>query len=201
MKKVILYIHGKGGNAGEADHYRPLCADCDVVGLDYRAENPWEAEKEFPALFDEACREYSSVGVIANSIGAFFAMHALAEKPIQWAWFISPVVDMEKLISDMMQWAGVTEAELRQRKEIPTDFGETLSWDCLCYVRRHPLIWNIPTQILYGEKDNLTAQETISAFADKTHAALTVMPGGEHWFHTPAQMAFLDEWFGRTQRA
>ena len=25
-------------------------------------------------------------------------------------------------------------------------------------------------------------------------AALTVMPGGEHWFHTEAQMQFLDRW-------
>lgn len=25
-------------------------------------------------------------------------------------------------------------------------------------------------------------------------ADLTVMPGGEHWFHTPEQMQFLDDW-------
>ena len=26
---------------------------------------------------------------------------------------------------------------------------------------------------------------------------LEVMPGGEHWFHTPEQMAFLDGWIQR----
>ena len=36
--------------------------------------------------------------------------------------------------------------------------------------------------------------QTISAFAGKTGAALTVMPGGEHWFHTAEQMQFLDVW-------
>lgn len=36
--------------------------------------------------------------------------------------------------------------------------------------------------------------ETISAFAKRTGAELTVMPGGEHWFHTEEQMKFLDAW-------
>ena len=48
--------------------------------------------------------------------------------------------------------------------------------------------------MLYGEKDNLTSYATISAFAQRIQAPLTVMSGGEHWFHTPEQMAFLDDW-------
>ncbi len=64
----------------------------------------------------------------------------------------------------------------------------------LRYVREHPVSWHVPTRILYGEHDNLTSMQTISAFAGKTGAALTVMPGGEHWFHTEAQMQFLDRW-------
>ena len=51
-----------------------------------------------------------------------------------------------------------------------------------------------PPRILYGEHDNLTSLETMSAFAERTGAALTVMPGGEHWFHTDEQMQFLDKW-------
>lgn len=47
---------------------------------------------------------------------------------------------------------------------------------------------------LYGEKDNLTSYETISAFAEKIHATLTVMKGSEHYFHTEEQMRFADEW-------
>ena len=49
-------------------------------------------------------------------------------------------------------------------------------------------------RILYGEKDALTSMETIKAFAEKNNAELTVMPGGEHWFHTKEQMQFLDNW-------
>ena len=114
------------------------------------------------------------------------------------ALFISPIVNMEKLITDMMMWSNVTEDELESKKEIPTEFGETLSWEYLCYVRKHPIKWNIPTCILYGGKDHLTSRETISEFAEKQGADLTVMEDGEHWFHTNAQMQFLDDWLRRS---
>ena len=43
MRQLVLYIHGKGGNAMEADHYKTLFAGYDVVGLDYHADSPWDA--------------------------------------------------------------------------------------------------------------------------------------------------------------
>ena len=101
---------------------------------------------------------------------------------------------MEKLITDMMQWANITEAELKHKGTIHTAFGEDLSWEYLCYVRNHPIDWMVPTKILYGSRDKLTSLETISDFAEKHSATLTVMEGGEHWFHTEAQMRFLDDW-------
>ena len=107
---------------------------------------------------------------------------------------------MEKLIGNMMMWANVTERELAEKQEIPTNFGETLSWKYLCYVREHPISWRVPTRILYGEHDNLTSLETIYAFAERTGAALIVMPGGEHWFHTDEQMQFLDKWITESGR-
>ena len=198
MQRVIIYIHGKGGSAEEANHYRPLFPGSDVVGFDYTSQNPWDAQDEFPRLFDSYSKGYDEVVLIANSIGAFFAMSALAEKGISRALFISPIVNMEKLIADMMLWANVTEDKLQSKKEIPTAFGETLSWEYLCYVRRHPIVWNIPTCILYGGKDHLTSRKTMSEFAEKQGAGLTVMEDGEHWFHTDAQMQFLDTWIRRS---
>jgi len=131
---------------------------------------------------------------IAALIGAFFAMNALYEENIERAFFISPVVNMEKLICNMMLWSNVTENDLREKKEIETDLGETLSWAYLCYVRENPLVWTVPTAILYGAKDNLTSYDTVSEFALEHGASLTVMRNGEHWFHTEEQMSFLDDW-------
>ena len=59
--------------------------------------------------------------------------------------------------------------------------------------------WKVPTSILYGSYDNLTSFETISDFAKKHRATLTVMESGEHWFHTEDQMRFLDEWILREE--
>ena len=43
---------------------------------------------------------------------------------------------MEKLISDMMGWAGITESELRKNGTIHTDFGEDLSCEYYRYGER-----------------------------------------------------------------
>ena len=194
MSRLVIYVHGKGGSAEEAKHYRLLFAESDVIGFDYQSQNPWEAKREFPRFFDLHSEGYNSVILIANSIGAFLAMNALAEKNISRAMFISPIVNMERLISDMMMWSNVTEDALQSKKEIPTEFGETLSWEYLCYVRENLIKWSIPTCILYGGKDHLTSRETISEFTERIGANLTVMEDGEHWFHTEEQMKVLDHW-------
>lgn len=201
MKNIVIYIHGQGGSPEEAEHYQPLFPDAEVVGLHYTAENPWQAKEEFPKAFDALCQACHSVTLIANSIGAYFAMCALGDKRIERAFFISPVVDMQKLIEDMMLWAGVREAELQEKGEILTSFGQTLSWDYLRYAKENPIFWKIPTHILYGSEDNLTDYETISRFAHSIGSGLTVMEGGEHWFHTDAQMDFLDRWLASAKES
>lgn len=199
MKKLVIYVHGKGGSAEEAEHYKALFPDCQVIGFDYRSQTPWEAKEEFTRFFAEQRTHCDSLTLIANSIGAFFSLMSLSEKYVYFAYLISPVADMEKLILNMMTWANVTEKELAEKSEIATNFGETLSWKYLCYVREHPITWHVPTRILYGDKDNLTSLETISAFAKQHDAELTVMPDGEHWFHTEEQMRFLDDWIAQNK--
>ena len=203
---AVIYIHGKGGSAAECEHYKSLFPDCEVIGLDYQtfsdlkgtecgvAITPWETGKEIHIAVEELKSKYENVILIANSIGAFFSMNAGIDDMIQKAYFISPIVDMEKLITNMMQWANVTEQELESEGVIHTDFGEDLSWEYLSYVRSYLITWHAPTQILYGSNDLLTSLETISDFANKHQATLTVMEGGEHWFHTEDQMQFLDRW-------
>lgn len=194
MKDLVIYIHGKGGNIEETNHYQSIFRESDVIGFDYKSQTPWEAEIEFPMLYDRYAKAYDSIILIANSIGAYFTMLSLAEKNISQALFISPIVDMEKLIMDMMKWLNITEDELKSKKEVETEFGETLSWEYLSYVKDHPIRWSVPTSILYGEKDNLTSKETITKFAEQISADLTIMGNGEHWFHTDEQLNFLDTW-------
>ena len=192
--KAVLYVHGKGGNAAEAAFYEAIFPECDVMGFDYKAETPWESIGEFQAEAKRLLSEYDSVVLVANSIGAYFSLLSLADMPIEKAYFISPIANMEKLILDMLEWAGVTEDEIKEKGVIATDFGEDLSWEYLTWVRSHPVSWHIPTEILYGSEDNLQSMDTVKAFAAGCGAGLTVMEHGEHWFHTEEQLRFLREW-------
>ena len=195
MKKCVLYLHGKGGSADEANYYKPFFPEYDVIGIDYRGTTPWETREEILSAYRWFAKQYESVSIVANSIGAFFAMNALSGKNIEHAYFISPVVDMERLILDLMRWSNVSEAELADKKIIQTkNWDEPLSWEYLNYVREHPIVWNAPTDILYGENDVLIPFETISKFIKNTGAIVTVMKNGEHWFHTKPQVDFHDAW-------
>ncbi|ALQ35862.1 alpha/beta hydrolase [Fusobacterium hwasookii] len=194
MKNAVIYIHGKYGTAEEAEHYKKIFNEADIIGFEYTSEYPEDFQKELSIFIDNIYAKYKKISIIANSIGAYFIMVSLTNKHIEKAFFISPIVDMEKLITDMMLLENITEEELYKKKEIKTSFGETLSWEYLTFIRKNPIEWNIPTYILYGEKDNMTSYETILNFVNKTKANLTIMKGGEHWFHTDEQMEFLDNW-------
>jgi len=194
----VLYVHGKGGSAAEAEHFRPLFPGCDVAGLDYQTDTPWETGEEIRAAVEGLTEEHRQIVLIANSIGAYFCMHAGIGERVRKAYFISPIVDMEKLIRDRMTSAGVSMKQLEEQRVIRTGSGEDLSWEYLCWVRAHPIRWPVPTGILYGGRDQLTSYDTIAAFAREHGALLTVMEHGGHWFHTEEQMRFLDEWIRRS---
>jgi pimeloyl-ACP methyl ester carboxylesterase len=194
LKKAIIYIHGKGGSSFEINQYKESCLGFDMIGIDYNEYLPWIVEKQIKSVYEKVEKTYEEIYILANSIGAYFAMHTLQNSNIKKALFISPILDMEQLILNMMNWANVSEETLCEKKEISTDFGETLSWKYLCFVRENPIVWNIPTEILYGEKDNLASRETVDKFIKNHNAHLTVMENGEHWFHTEEQLIFLNNW-------
>ena len=199
-RKAVLYVHGKGGSAAEAEFYAGIFPECDVVGFDYKSETPWESMGEFQSEAKGLLAEYDGIILVANSIGAYFSLLSLTDMPIEKAYFISPIANMEKLILDMMQWSGVTEDELQEKGVIATEFGEDLSWEYLIWVSSHPVSWHIPTEILYGSEDKLQSVNTIKAFADDIGAGLTIMEQGEHWFHTEEQLQFLREWLIRCEK-
>ncbi|BAK97709.1 hypothetical protein OBV_05110 [Oscillibacter valericigenes Sjm18-20] len=206
-EKGYLFVHGQGGNKEEAAAFAEIAvplgfqvAGIDLPGYGERKETlsefvPWTVVPELKAVVSSLKEHWSEISLRANSIGAYFSMLAFADEKLDKALFVSPIVDMERLICDMMGWAGVTEDMLHRQGEISTNFGQTLSWHYLCWVREHPLsVWNQPTSILYAERDNLTTTETVQAFANAHAASLTICEQGEHWFHTPRQLASLRAW-------
>lgn len=205
-RRVYLYIHGKNGCKEEAERFANTACACgwQVLAIDLPEHGsrkngpeklvPWVVIPELQAVYARMQPVWPHIRLYGISIGAWFAMQALqAEKP-EKALFVSPVVDMETLITNMMQGTNVTEAQLQAAGKIPTSFGETLSWPYLCWVREHPLQWHTPTQVLYGDKDALTSRAVMERFRQESGARLTIMEGGEHWFHTPLQLAVMQSW-------
>lgn len=200
-----LFLHGQMGRKEEAEAFAQVVCHkgYQVLSIDLPAHGerqnrgeallPWTAVPDIQAALDWAKQRWETVSIRANSIGAYFAM--LAFDAPDRALLASPVLDMEGLILTMMGWAGVTEEQLRRQGEISTSFGQTLSWKYLCWVREHPVChWTCPIHILYGSRDNMTSPQTVDGFARRHDAKITVMEGGEHWFHTPEQLAVLRKW-------
>ena len=211
-EKVLLYIHGKGGCREEGEEIaRIFCPlgmqvlSFDLPGHGMREHEkdlftPWHVIPELRAAADFSKSRWKKIDLFAVSIGAYFSLLSFqnrAEYDIQFenVYFESPIVDMEYLINRMFIWANVNEAELKEKKIIPTDFGEPLSWEYLVFVRKNPVFnWNFNTRILYGSKDNLMEIDVIKEFADRFGCELTVMQEGEHYFHTPRQLEFRNAW-------
>ena len=195
VKNAVIYIHGKYGTAEEAEYYKKFFKEADVIAFEYTSDYPWNFKKEFSTFFDDICTKYKKISIIANSIGAYFSLISLTDMPIEKAMLISPIIDMESIILNMMKCENITEDKLMSEKEIETSFGEPLSWEYLSYVRKNTIHWDIPTNILFADNDNMTSVDTMTNFANKINANLTIMKDGEHWFHTDEQMKFLDNWF------
>ena len=203
---VYLFIHGKMGCKEEALAFaQAACpAGHQVAGIDLPEHGsrkagpekllPWTAAPEILQVYQALQTQWRHISLRATSIGAWLAMLALQQQPVGRALFVSPVVDMEALIRRMMGWAGVTEEQLRSKGESSTPFGETLSWQYLCWVREHPPVWSAPTRILYAANDELIPRCEVDAFAARTGSALTVLEHSEHWLHTGPQLQRLHEW-------
>ena len=205
--RAYLFVHGKCGNKEEGKSFAEIICSkgwqvlsVDMPGHgerqgDISTYDPWHALPDLRQALAWARERWARLALRATSLGAWCSMLAWEGPAPERALLVSPVVDMARLIQNMMTWAGVTEAELREKGEIPTQFGETLSWRYYQYALAHPIRnWDCPTAVLYAGRDHLTERSVIEDFAARFGWSLTVMEEGEHWFHTPEQLAVLDRW-------
>ena len=207
-KHIFLFIHGMGGSREEAVAFAEIVQSkgWQVIGVDLPEHGerkneterfyPWVAVPELCAVWDALEQSQpEKIALRANSIGAWFSMLAFGDRQVPQSLFVSPILDMSRLIEKMMLWANVTKEGLQERKIIETGFGQPLSWDYYCYAKQHLVEnWSSPTSLLYGSLENLTDRSDIDAFAERFHCDLTVMENGEHWFHTEEQLAVLNDW-------
>jgi len=175
-ENVFLFVHGLHGRKEEALAFAEVAVPkgYQVLSIDLPVERkPWEVMP----LLNEVCYylygNWNCVSVRANSIGSWFSLLAFQGKKVDQAMFVSPILDMKEFI------------ELMQQRE--DDYYE--------WVVNNPITrWDAPTHILRPEIDMIVSEEIGRDFISLHQCQVTIMPNGEHWFHTAKQLAFLKEW-------
>lgn len=156
---------------------------------------PQDCAAELKEIMAYAQTHWQQLQLFAVSLGAYFSLLTYPDEALKQALFLSPVVNMQHLLADMMQAAGVDSDNLKQRQIIPLDNGQTLYWDVYTYVNEHPIhTWPHPTMILYAGHDYLVNKADILSFHQKFPGKLTVYAEGEHFFHTPKQLQKAADW-------
>ncbi|MGM9530970.1 alpha/beta hydrolase [Intestinibacter sp.] len=154
--------------------------------------------RELDLVMDYAKKKWESISLFACSMGAYFSLLAYRDCDIKQSLFLSPVVNMKRIIENMMMWFDVDEAKLEKEQEINTPIGQTLYWDYYCYVNEHPIDkWDSRTCILYGSKDDMCESEFVFEFAEKFNCEIDVVEDGEHYFHTKEQLEVFEKWIGK----
>lgn len=115
-----------------------------------------------------AKENWKVIGIYACSIGAYFSIQAFQNTKPDICLLVSPVLDMEDMISNMMLQTQVTEEQLKESQEIKTETGVVLSWKYLCWVREHS-VKSIckETNILYGIQDEMIPYNCKKIFGRK----------------------------------
>lgn len=139
--KTYLFVHGQNGSKEEAESFARIVSEngWQVLSIDLPEHGerknetgrfyPWMIVPELQKIADYINFRWKRMALRSTSIGAWFSMLAFQDKHIEKSLFVSPILDMDHLIKNMMQWAGVTKDELEAKKSIPTNFGQTLSWE------------------------------------------------------------------------
>ncbi len=204
---VYIFVHGKLSQKEDAEGFAKT-ADSkghQVISFDLPEHGERKAEDykctvqnavhDLRIIGDFVTDQWRNVSLFGNSVGAYFSLIAYRELKFEKCLFLSPILDMENLIQNMMKWFDVTEDSLKEKQEILTPMGETLSWSYYAFVRENPIVkWNNPTYILYGSNDNLTPRSIVATFVANFHCHLDVLQNGEHYFHTKEQLEVVEKW-------
>lgn len=205
-ENVFLFVHGLCGNKEEAERFAHVVAPYgyQVLGVDLPEHGgrrdgvkllPWDVLPELQKVMRYAKERWKSISIRAISIGAWFSLLAFAGEQVELCLLSSPMTDMEGFIRALMQSAGVTEEDLRAAGEIPIPGGQVLSYPYLCFAKEHHArAVAAHTAILYATDDTVIPRDSVERFADENGCALTFLPGGEHWIHTPTDVQEMCKW-------
>ena len=206
-EKVYIYAHGQGGSKDDAELLASVVCEqgwqvisFDLPGHGQRKREPASCDPqrailEFREILSYAKKRWDEVALFAVSLGAWLGLQSFRNEKLSDCLFLSPILDMKYVISNIMRRAGVSEERLGQERMILTHVGQPLFWEYWSFVLNNPITqWETPSRILYAENDDMTPLKIVKNFAQQFGCTLSVMKNGEHWFHTPQQLDYLRSW-------
>ena len=206
-KKVYIYAHGQDGSKDDAELLASVVCEqgwqvisFDLSGHGQRRHEPASCDPrrailEFREILSYAKKRWDEVALFAVSLGAWLGLQSFRNEKLSDCLFVSPILDMKYVISNIMRRAGISEERLKQERMILTHVGQPLFWEYWSFVLNNPITkWETPSRILYAENDDMTPLKIVKNFAQQFGCTLSVMKNSEHWFHTPQQLDYLRRW-------
>lgn len=204
--KAYLFVHGKMSSKESADKFAEIAEEkgYQTISFDLPQHGDrmyedarcdiWNGMQDLAVVGNYVFQNWKEVSLYACSLGAYFCLNTYHSYRIKKCLFQSPILDMEYLIQQMMLWFDISENRLAQEKEIDTPI-DIISWEYYQYVKTHSIqTWDIPTNILFGGKDNLQSLEVVKKFADRFHCTLTVSENSEHPFMEKEDGLIVEQW-------
>lgn len=205
--RLFIAVHGFMGSkedfeylAEEASHkgYQVLSFDLPEHG-ERKEEgytcNPPNAVKDLTDVLQYAQTHSNHISLLGCSLGAYFSLLTYSDYLFDQCLFLSPVVDMQHLIDNMMKAAGVSVERLQTEKIIANPNGPLFDWEYYSYVKVHPIeMWNTPTKIFMGSEDEVSEVEVIKKFTSRFNVRLTLLEGGKHYLHTEEETREIKKW-------
>jgi alpha-beta hydrolase superfamily lysophospholipase len=206
-EKLIIAVHGMLGSKEDFEllaeeavpkGYQVLSFDLPEHGERKNkayACNPSNAIKDLTSVMNYANNLSNRISLYACSLGSYFSLLAYQDAALEQCLFQSPVVDMLRLIGNMMKAANISEEQLKTEKVITNRYGPKFEWEYYSYVKAHPIEkWGTPTTILMGAEDEVSELDAVKAFASRFDAGLKLLEGSKHYLHSAEESREIQKW-------
>lgn len=205
-EKVCLYLHGQGGSKRESERFAWIACEngYQVIAVDLPEHGgrkdsacfvPWDVEAELHEVLAYMKKRWNHISIRAVSIGVWFSLCAFEDERFETCLYSSPLLNMSRMIHDLMYWHGVDEKILQEKQEITCEDGTVLSWRYFMYAREHGIhALSDNTHILYPECDEMIPRETVERFVNENGCTLDVVEHAKHYMHTEKEIEMMEKW-------
>ena len=157
-----------------------------------------QAISDLNKIMAYAISNYTSVSILACSLGVYYSLLAYQDEVIDRCAFLSPVVDLIELTNDLLDNDKKSVQDVFDNQEIMLSNGVLVKSIDYHYILEHPITkWSHKTFILYGQKDSLIPYTSIQRFKQKFNCDCFISQESEHYFHTNEDMNQIEVWLNQ----